>query len=297
MKKIAFLILAHTDPSQLFRLSESLSVVGDVYIHLDVKTNGRAFFSKKLPQNVQFIDDRVDVSWAAFSQVDATLRMMRTALDSGQQYSHFMMLSGLDYPIKPLSKLQQLLNSQPSHEFIKFYDASETDYQIYFDYYWFMERISFIKPKILEKKLRHGFGRILRNFIKKPRPQGLKMCWGSAYWAITPQCVKYILDYCISHPEYVKWAKSCFAIDELFFHTIIANSEYFASTDGFVEYSGRYTHKTANLHLIHPSLRKVFTEDDFQDLQVSDKYFVRKIVSGQSDALVARLNSEILAHH
>lgn len=295
MKKIAFLILAHTDPKQLQRLVNALLLVGDVYIHLDAKSNIKDFINQQFPDNAHFIDDRVDVSWAAYSQVHATLNMMKAAINSGNEYSHFMMLSGLDYPIKSVRNLQQLLNANPQHEFIRFYDASETDYRVYFDYYWFMERLPYIKPKILEKKLRHGFGRLLRNFIKKPRPQNMTMCWGSAYWAITPECVKYILDFADSNPDYVNWAKSCFAIDELFFHTIIANSSFVSATDGFVAYAARLTHKTANLHLIHPSLRKVFTEADYQDLCVSDKYFVRKVVSGQSDELVTMLNREVLA--
>lgn len=294
MKKIAFLILAHTDPAHLARLSHALSDASDIYVHLDAKSNISAFLNQKLPENVKFIDERIDVSWAAFSQVEASLCMMREALDSGKEYSHLMMLSGLDYPIKPVGNLCQYLNSQPDHEFIKFYDASATDYRIYFEHYWFMERIRFIKPAVLEKKLRHGFGRLIRQFIKKPRPQNITPCWGSAYWAITPKCAKYILDFCETNPEYVKWAKSCFAIDELFFHTIVANSSFIEHSDGFVAYNGRFTHKTANLHIIHPSLRKVFTDADFDELMRSDKFFVRKIVTGASDALVDRLNAEIL---
>jgi hypothetical protein len=45
---------------------------------------------------------------------------------------------------------------------------------------------------------------------------------------------------------------------------------------------------------LHINRRKIHAEADFEELRDSDKFFVRKIVSGQSDHLVERLDAEIL---
>jgi len=62
-------------------------------VHLDAKVDIRPFLAQSLPESVTFIKDRVRVSWASYSQVEATLRMMRAALDSGHDFSHLVMLS------------------------------------------------------------------------------------------------------------------------------------------------------------------------------------------------------------
>jgi hypothetical protein len=293
MSEIAFLVLAHTDPVQVGRLCRALDYRARIFVHLDAKVDIRPFLAQSLPESVTFIRNRVKVSWAAYSQVEATLRMMRAALECGHDFSHLVMLSGLDYPIKPMAALHDHLHRHRGHEFIRFVDATQTHYRVFFDHYWFLE-VNRALPRKLDRAIRHGFGRALRPFLTKPKPASIeKVCWGSAYWALTPECVAYVLDFSARETDFVRWASSSFAVDEHFFHTIIGNSDYCGASDGFFPYQGNKTYLMANLHEIHESMRKVYTEADFDELRDSDKFFVRKIVSGQS-ALVERLNAEIL---
>lgn len=294
MKDIAFLVLSHTDPVQVARLCRALDYRARIFVHLDAKVDIRPFLAQPLPESVTFIQDRVRVSWAAYSQVEATLRMMRAALDSGHDFSHLVMLSGLDYPIKPLSSLHAFLDLNAGRELIRFVDASVSPaYRVFYEHYWFLESNSWLRPASLDRLIRHGFGRALRQFVRKPQPVGMTCCWGSAYWALTPACARYILDFGKAHPAYVQWAKSSFAIDEHYFHTLVAHSRFLASSDGFQPYVGTGP-QTWRLGCLHVNRRKIHTEADFGELRDSDKFFVRKIVSGQSDRLVERLNAEIL---
>jgi len=103
-----------------------------------------------------------------------------------------------------------------------------------------------------------------------------------------------MLEYTESHPEYVRWARSSFAADEHYFHTIVGNSEFLHASDGFFPYQGNRTYLMANLHLVHESMRKVYTAGDFDELLISDKFFVRKVVSGLSNGLLNRLDHEAL---
>lgn len=294
MKDIAYLILAHTDPDQLARLVRALDYRARIFVHLDAKSDLSEFRSRDLPPGVSFIENRARVSWAAFSQVGASLRMMRAALESGHPFSHLVMLSGLDYPIKPVQQLHEFLNAHPQHEFIRFINVSlSRRYRPFFEHYWFLENLPFI-PRKLDYYLRHGFGRALRLFLKKPQPPGMEPCWGSAYWALTPKCAAHILDFTDKRTDYVRWARSSYAVDEHYFHTIVGNSSFCVNADGFTPYAGQWPHELANLHLIHHSLRKVYTEEDYDELYGSTKFFVRKVVSGQFNGLVARLDNEIL---
>lgn len=294
MKDIAFLVLAHTDPVQVGRLCRALDYRARIFVHLDAKADIRPYLAQPLPESVTFIKDRVRVSWAAYSQVEATLRMMRAALGSGHDFSHLVMLSGLDYPIKSLPSLHAFLNRNAGHELMKFVDASvQPAYRVFYEHYWFLEANTWLRPTSLDRLIRHGFGRVLRKFIHKPQPKGMTCCWGSAYWALTPDCAQHILNFSDSNPEYIRWARSSFAVDEHFFPTIVAHSRFLELSDGFQPYVGTGP-QTWRLGCLHMNRRKIHTEVDFEELRDSDKFFVRKIMSGQSDRLVERLNAEIL---
>lgn len=296
--EIAYLVLAHTDPAQLARLCRALDDHADIYVHVDAKCDLRPFTARPLPSCVHFIEDRVRVSWAGYSQVEATLRMLRAAFDSGRPYRRFVMLSGLDYPIKPTAELRELFARRPQHEFIRFIDASKpAHFRIFHEHYWFMEEIPWLPSGWLQTKMRRGFGRLLRQVVKKRRPDGIVPAWGSAYWALTRECCEYVLRFVQERPEVVRWMKSSFAPDEQFFHTIVANSSFLEQCDGFVPYQAPTVHLLANLHLIPPGLRRVHTDRDFDELRASPHYFVRKVTSAASKGLLDRLDREVLRLH
>lgn len=294
MKDVAYLVLAHTDPVHLGRLCRALDYRSRIFVHLDAKTDIRPFLAQNLPDSVHFIENRVRVSWAAYSQVEATLRLMSAALGGGHDFSHLVMLSGLDYPIKPIAQLHALLNQNSGRELIGFVDATVSPaYRVFFEHYWFLESINWLRPKSLDRAIRHGFGRVLRQVLRKPQPAGMKCAWGSAYWALTPECCNYILEFGASNPEYGRWAKSSFAVDEHYFQTIVAHSRFLDSAQGFQPYVGDGP-QTWRLGCLHINSRKIHALEDFDELQKSDKYFARKFLTGPSDGLIDRLNSEIL---
>lgn len=293
---IAYLVLAHTDPAQVARLCRALDDgAAGVFVHVDAKCDMGPFRDQDLPACVQFTQDRVRVSWAAYSQVEAALRMLRDALAAPQRYARVVMLSGLDYPIKPTSALRELFDAHPRHEYIRFIDASQpAHFRIFHEHYWFMEEIPWLPRGYVQTKLRRGFGRVLRKVVKKRRPEGIVPAWGSAYWALTRECCEFVLEYMRERPDVVRWVKTSFAPDEQFFHTVVANSRFLHESDGFVPYQAPSVHLLSNLHLIAPGLRKIHTERDFDDLVASPKYFVRKVTSRESGRLLDRLDREVL---
>mgnify|MGYP003453849103 CR=1 FL=1 len=72
---VAHFILAHAYPDQLCRLVNRLSYSNTVFfIHVDLKSNIHDFeLALANNLNVHFIQNRVDIQWATYSMVDATI--------------------------------------------------------------------------------------------------------------------------------------------------------------------------------------------------------------------------------
>lgn len=301
-KPLAYLILAHTDPKQLFELVRSLDYDSKIFIHLDKKSDLSEFTKYDYPSSAVFIPDRVRVSWAGFGMIVATLNLIKAALNDGGRYSHLVLLSGLDYPIKPVAQLHQFLNNHQDREFIRFLRVEDSPEH----YLKIFRRHAFKNPifpdvnvpvlgkgvAFLDKAIRKICTLLVRPYKRRPL-EGITPCFGSQWWAITPACAKYVLDFVDNNQKFVAYFKTAFGPDEYFFHTIIGNSGFLANATGFQTYQGRGTFRMANLHVIHPSLAYIYTEDDFDQLQRSDKFFVRKITSSSSGKLISRIKKEI----
>lgn len=85
MMKVAFLMQCHKNPKQINLLLKALNHPQvDVFIHVDSK-------NENIRENIEKIDgvyllpkkDCVDVQWAQFSQVQATLNLLDAAISGG----------------------------------------------------------------------------------------------------------------------------------------------------------------------------------------------------------------------
>ena len=301
MKKIAYLILAHTDPEHFFSLINALGSNCDIYIHVDLKINISAFIPPKKLNNVHFIDKRFSVSWAGISMIDAEIELIKTALYKSMEYTHLVFLSGSCYPIKPFDYINSVLMSNPKKEWIKFFNMRESPRQ--FNYMnhvlkkWFQEPIflnSFPIIKQTDKILR----KILTiTALRNSWPLNITPYYGSQWFALTVDCCQYILDFHTKNPWYREINKYSFAPDEHYIHTVIGNSPFLANSDGIQPFKGKGTWRMANLHIIDPSLSKWFTINDWEEIRTSNKMFVRKVRSLDGVELVRKIDDLILAKH
>lgn len=295
---VAYLILTHTDPHQLERLVGVLdNPEARIFIHLDAKVDEKDFFNKQLPSSAKFIEDRVKVSWGGVSIIDATLNLIKAALKSEVSFSHLVLLSGLDYPIKPIYKLQNLLTENPNKQFIRYVNMNKSpDFHLKrVTRFWFWEPIcpwsNFIDDKIRRFLTRTSgllYPAISRNYFKEIIP-----AFGSQWWAITSECASWILEFVESNPEFKAYYKHSHAPDEHFFHTVIANSSFSKQTKGFEDdFNIGVLTRISNLHAIN--LGKIYDDSDFPDICSSDKFFIRKVTSLRSKKLVELINRKLL---
>jgi hypothetical protein len=287
-KKICYLILAHSDPTQLRELVTSLDYNAVFHIHIDRKVDIRPFRTLFEEDNVKFVQLRRNVAWADFSQVDATLLLIRQALATRDNLLKIVLLSGTCYPVKSAMSIYSFFESDGGKEHIKYIDMRESPKH-------YMHQICrqwFKKPFYDGSSPLLTFGdkaiRALLNMIK------LKNFWqsniipyfGSQWWALSPKCCEFIIDYVKENTWYYRMNKKTFSPDEHFFHTIIGNSQFKLKSSGVQKFDGRGTSKLANLHLIHPSLSKWYTIDDLNEIERSDKLFIRKLRTGASSSLI-----------
>lgn len=98
--KLAFLIQCHKNPKQINKLIQVLSHPDvDLYVHIDKKSEISAEQINLNTSNVKILndEDRVDVRWGTFSQVKATLNLLKEAYE--KKYDYYWLISGQDFPL------------------------------------------------------------------------------------------------------------------------------------------------------------------------------------------------------
>lgn len=243
MKNIAYLILAHTDPTHLKRLVGRLTFHSQIFVHIDRKTDIRAFDVEAYPAHVIFLKERMHVRWAGYSMVEATLSLIREAMTNGQDFSHLVLLSGVDYPLHSAESLHRFFNAHAGHEFIKYIDMRNSP-----DHYLHHVQRKHFRDYVLLHNSKMGviIGKVLMKLaaslrLKNPWNTAIVPYFGSSWWALTPQCCQYMLDYVSCNPGFVGMNRQTFSPDEHFFHTLVGNSPFAAHSDGVQPFEGRGT--------------------------------------------------------
>jgi hypothetical protein len=294
---IGFIILAHTDPTHLERLIEALPRASMKTIHLDRKSLSLNGFATSVV-NTQFVTPNLETHWGAFSLVQATIAALKTAL-STTSAERFVLLSGQCYPLKSNYEMVSFFKKYPDKEFIKYFDITNSSEhytqklnRLYLseDYFSALLQGRFSLAKIASRLSSRAAQPFRRNWSKSLGQ--LTPAYGSQWWAITRPCAEMIIE--ASKDPKLQFFQYTFAPDELYFHTIVANSSFHALAGGFQPFIGRGNRWVANLHLIRTSsLRKVFTLEDWDEVAKSDKLFLRKVNSTESNGLLAKIDLEL----
>lgn len=236
----AYLILAHSQPEQLARLVNAITNKhADIYIHIDKSIDIEKF---KLPfsetKNVYFIGKRRTVTWMGYSTVVATLDLMKAA--SSKKYKYYNLISGADYPIKSNNYINDYLENS-SNELINFWKLSDRkSWLSKIEYYYHVDLMPLRGPE--HRPRIHGYYWTLLHRIKKHFPKriflaDLEPYGGAPWWSLTHECVQYILDYVSKNRKYCNYFKYTLCPDDMFFQTIVLNSEFASNAMNFEQYT------------------------------------------------------------
>ncbi len=116
--KHAYLILAHNEPELLSLLIGRLDDArNDIYIHFDRKLTVLPDV-KTQHAGLYILKDEVDVRWADVSMIEAEYKLFHAVVDSGRQYSHHHLISGVDLPLKNQDFIHSFFAQHHGKEFI-----------------------------------------------------------------------------------------------------------------------------------------------------------------------------------
>src|SRR5690348_9111695 len=97
----AYVILAHKNAAQLYRLVKTLNDGQSVfYIHIDGRADIEKFKTVRQFGSVIRLLPRLKTGWAEFKLVEAVLNGLAAVRKDNRAFEHVFLLSGQDYPLK-----------------------------------------------------------------------------------------------------------------------------------------------------------------------------------------------------
>jgi hypothetical protein len=297
---VTYLIAAHHQPELFGRLADRVGRSGHVIAHIDGKSDEQPF--RDVAPHATFTRDRARVHWGGFSNVQMMLNLLREGLEASPASSHFIHLSGSDYPVRPAEDLESLLATDPSRSYCNFYRVVQGSkfYELTrsFDLTDQLSRV----PAPLRPALARVVRRVAPRFLDSEFPPGLPPFRGSTSSCLSRAAVEYVLEF-VSTAEgrrLMRRLRSVLVSDEFVIQTILCNSPLRSSLAGWPDddASGIPTdnEKEVYLHYIDwdpdredPAL---LTMEDLPRIRASGMYFARKMDGKRSAGLMDALDRD-----
>ena len=269
--KIAYCIVCHKFNKILKNCIELLNSNNcDIYIHIDKKSNIKNF--KEIENKTIFIENRINVFWGHYSQIEATLELLNSS--RSKKYDYIFLLSGDDLPLKTNEYIEKFLERNNGMEFI---DIKECPIN-------FVERrikriSSVIDCKRDKNFIEKKYSKFMRAFRKMFKIENKyfkelpKIYHGSNWFGITNQCRDHIFHYLTKNPNYIKAFEYTKCGDEEFFQTLIMDTPFKEKI---------YIKKGINSNLRYidwetgPEYPRVLNEKDYEKILGSEYLFGRK---------------------
>jgi hypothetical protein len=290
MARIAFILLCHKDPKGIIAQAERLTAVGDyVAIHFDRRAKPEDFEAIRTGlasnPNITFTKRRVKCGWGEWTLVEATLLAVEAAVAAFPRATHFYMLSGDCMPIK---------SAEYAHDFL---ERNDVDYIESFDFF----KSDWIKTGIKEERLiyRHWFNerntkalfyasmKLQKKFgFARQVPADIAMQIGSQWWCLRRRTVEWVLDFCKTRKDVMRFFRTTWIPDETFFQTIVRHlvpeNEIKSRTLTFLMFTDY-------------GMPLTFYNDNY-DLLVSQDYLFARKISPDAKELKDRLGKLFVAH-
>ena len=209
---IGYFILIHRFPEQFKRMFRAIYAPGNSYvIHVD-KSSGPllaadiAAFLKPY-QGVATIESKAAL-WGGYSLVEAELRGMAKLLSMNSGWSHYINLSGQDFPLKSQAYIRDFARAHPQQQYIRALDQRMVRADT-------LNRISHMFVEVLGRMVRTG---LPRRFMK-----GVTPYIGTQWKMVT----RSFCDFAVHHRDadrFKSFYRRSFIPDEAFFQTLMMNN-------------------------------------------------------------------------
>jgi len=286
--QLAFILLAHDHPGNVIRLMRQLVREGDyVAVHWDKKASDdlcklatKDLTSTELSR-IRF-SERINADWGRWSMVEATLAALTEIPRFEEEPEYVILVSGADYPTRPLAELKQFLHENRGMEFIESADPNTELWVIeglvkerYLHHHWFSWRDS---PKLFDLawRLQRAVG------YERKVPGGLSPRFGSQWWGLTWHSLRKIMKF--SEDQRIRrFFKTTWIPDEMFFQTALS---------AVCDQKKIYNRSLTFYHFTAQGRPIVFYDDHLDFILQQDFFFARKL-SPHAVELRDRLDAEV----
>lgn len=301
--KHAIMIMAHKNLYQLCRLIEYFRMSCDIFVHLDKKSTWSQEDVDRLYaySQVKMVSIEYEVNWGGTSVLESEMALLQSAYANGI-YDYFHLLSGQDYPVKPLSTFLDFFEKNKGNEYIQYVSipnlrwekGSYRRFQYFYPYDWAQEKADpreWVREQV-EKQIKKG--------LKRPIPDEFDMLYGSSQWfSVTRDAVGILLQYTIDNPAFYNRLWMTFAPEECYVATVLLNrinmQRIVRSNCRFIRWKYENGNRPANLgvehfcYLLEEDIlfaRKMETSCSLPLLELIDKYLIydRKVKLSKSGA-------------
>ena len=273
---IGYFLLVHRYPEQFKRLFKAIYAPGNHYVvHID-KSSG-ADLAEQIAvflapyQHVEILEAR-DALWGGYSLVDAELRGMARLLEMDARWTHYINLSGQDFPLKSQDYIHQFFAANPGKQFIRALDQRKE------------------RPDTLNR-VSHLFveenGKMTATGVARAYLAGDTPFIGTQWKAVTRSFCEFVC-HDPQADRFKTFYRNSFIADEAFFQTVIMNS----GDQGIV--------MNDDLRMIDwvpdgdIKLRpRNFDETDLDQLQGSHDLFARKFDAEQDTEILTLLERHL----
>lgn len=275
--KIALLIHVHTNPSQVARLvSRLLHKDVDIYINVDGKVNAHEF--ENYIKDAFFIKNRVEVVWGRFSQLEQILNSFREISETHKPYTHILFISGLDYPLKPISQIVDILFNNKQNNYIDYHELKDDEWSMLMKkryQYWHFLPQGDIRNNQYVKRLLTKLG------FKRKYPFG-KEYYGSCWFCLSMESIKYLLKYTENNANILNFFRYTGCSDELYIQSVLLNSPLKENMNNKIYRYFDWGEKGKS--------PKILTTDDYSKIKESKAWFARKLDLNQDSQIFDMLD-------
>ncbi len=319
-QKQLFMIMCHKNVKQVLRLAEKcITEESDVIIHADSYMADAEFAlledaSHKNSQ-LYLAKNRLHGELDKRSLIDIAIEMIRSASEIEQykdvHYRYYCLMSGQDYPLKPLSYINEELRKSYPEPYI---DCSAYNKKkwMYKKFRWspftnkfrvkvdnlFQKnkrnpiRVAAVAALLVLTKLTHFIQPSYYHLLKK---KGVGVYAGSAWWILPDKAISYIGKEYEKGGQIVEWILQSITPEESFFQIMAMRSPIADMIQMKPDGSSAQRYKTWSYFfdddkppVAHPY---TFTIKQYDKLIRSDKWFARKFDINEDVEIMNRLDA------
>jgi hypothetical protein len=305
-----YLVQTHREPRQVVRLLRALrrgSPSARIFVYHDASHQS---FDPALLAPIPGCDlllAPAPVRRADFSMVEAYLDAAERIGRAGVEYQWLTLLSGQDYPVRPLADYEHLLDRSGVQGFLRYGDVLGPDtpwphqrrrgHRRYFYRYrtlsgrWrpFLLPLKWLNQVQSLVHLQLTYGAQVGRRLPHPPFDGVVRCYaGPAWHSLRRECVAYLLERRAAADPLVEHFRHTTSPEEAFYQTLLVNSERFRLANDnlrFADFSGS----------VGGSPRTLIGAD-LPRLLESSCYFARKFDAAIDDEVLDRLDERLFGN-